>query len=63
MAPRSWVETVPKHGYRFTADVKAVAPAGETPAASVEVASFRRRLRCGPVGGEQRGSWQSALRR
>ena len=26
------IETVPKHGYRFTADVKAVAPAGETPA-------------------------------
>ena len=33
------IETVPKHGYRFTADVKAVAPAGETPAASAEVAS------------------------
>ena len=32
------IETVPKHGYRFTADVKAVAPAGETAAASAEVA-------------------------
>ena len=36
------IETVPKHGYRFTADVKAVAPAGETPAASAEVASVPR---------------------
>ena len=35
-----WIETVPKHGYRFTAEVKAVGPAGETPAASAKVANL-----------------------
>ena len=32
-----WIETVPKHGYRFTADVKAIAPRGTGPAVAAEV--------------------------
>jgi Tol biopolymer transport system component len=44
---------VPKHGYRFTAEVKAVAPAGEKPAASAEVASL-------PMSAAVRTRWTGA---
>ena len=48
-----WIETVPKHGYRFTAEVKAIAPAGDTPAASAEVASL-------PMSAEVRTRWSGS---
>ena len=48
-----WIETVPKYGYRFTAEVKEVAPADDTPAASAEVASL-------PMSAEVRTRWTGA---
>jgi Tol biopolymer transport system component/DNA-binding winged helix-turn-helix (wHTH) protein len=48
-----WIETVPKYGYRFTAEVKAIALAGDTPAASAEVASL-------PMSAEVRTRWTGA---
>jgi Tol biopolymer transport system component/DNA-binding winged helix-turn-helix (wHTH) protein len=37
-----WIETVPKHGYRFSADIKELAPAAEN-----AVGQFQRRWRTG----------------
>src|SRR6476619_4932052 len=52
-----WIETVPKHGYRFGGDVKAIPSADRASRASAEVSSTPIRL----VNAGKRKRWIAAI--
>jgi Tol biopolymer transport system component len=51
-----WIETIPKHGYRFTPDVRTIVPADSTPASGADVESGSP-----PQSAATRARWSRAI--